>query len=165
MKPIYIDLHIHTSENPNEPNSNYDIDTLLLKVKNFSQNATFMLSLTDHNMINKNAYLDLISKTDHVLLGAELHIRNYPNVPPYHCHIFFNVSSIDEKVISDINKILDLLYPEKIITDDTKNIPSIEDIVKSFDLFDFILLPHGGQSHRTFDKSIPRNGEVKFDTT
>lgn len=165
MNPIYIDLHIHTSENPNEPNNNYDVDTLLLKVKKISQNAPFMLSLTDHNMINKDAYLNLISKTNHVLLGAELHIRNYPNESPYHCHIFFNVNSIDEEVISNVNKILDILYPEKLITGDTSNIPTIEEVVKNFDSFDFILLPHGGQSHKTFDKSIPRNGEVKFDST
>lgn len=165
MKPIYIDLHIHTSENPNEPNTNYDVDILLCKVKEFSKNATFMLSLTDHNMINQKAYMDLISKTDNVLLGVELHIRNYLGVPPYHCHIFFNVPALNEIIISDINDILNNLYPDKIVTDETEDIPTIEEIAKSFDSYDFILLPHGGQSHRTFDKSIPRNGGVKFDTS
>lgn len=165
MKPIYLDLHIHTSENPNVPNDKYDIDTLLAKVKEVSKTDSFMLSLTDHNMINEKAYMELKTKTDNILLGAELHIRNYPDVSPYHCHIFFNTRSIEKDTISHINSILNTLYPDKIITDETEKIPTIEEVVKHFDSFDFILLPHGGQSHKTFDKSIPRSGGVKFDTT
>lgn len=77
----------------------------------------------------------------------------------YFFKYFINI----QRVISDINKILDSLYPEKIITDDTDKIPTIEEVVKSFDSFDFILLPHGGQFHRTFDKSIPRKATLGND--
>ena len=27
MEPVYVDVHIHTSENPDSLNQNYDIDT------------------------------------------------------------------------------------------------------------------------------------------
>ena len=33
MEPVYVDVHIHTSENPDSLNQNYDIDTLFEKVR------------------------------------------------------------------------------------------------------------------------------------
>lgn len=33
MQPIYIDLHIHTSENANNLNTNYDIAELVGQIK------------------------------------------------------------------------------------------------------------------------------------
>ena len=30
MEPVYVDVHIHTSENPDSLNQNYDIDTLFV---------------------------------------------------------------------------------------------------------------------------------------
>lgn len=163
MKPIFIDLHIHTSENPNNINEDYDVDCLIKKVEEISFNSDYLLSLTDHNVINKSAYIRLLEKTKNVLIGVELHIKNYDSMPPYHCHMIFNVEKIDEETIDEINGKLNELYPDKIIKRGTKDVPSLEKIIRKFDSFDFILLPHGGQSHSTFDKSIPR--DVIFDTT
>lgn len=53
MKPIYIDLHIHTSENPDELDESYDIETLLKKVYENSQGEDFLISLTDHNTVKE----------------------------------------------------------------------------------------------------------------
>ena len=53
MKPIYIDLHIHTSENPNNLDENYDLELLITKINEFSKDSEFLISLTDHNVINK----------------------------------------------------------------------------------------------------------------
>ena len=36
MKPIYLDLHIHTSEDEENLNQNYDVDLLLSKIQDFS---------------------------------------------------------------------------------------------------------------------------------
>tara|TARA_B100000508_G_scaffold123633_1_gene106436 strand:- start:1345 stop:1641 length:297 start_codon:yes stop_codon:yes gene_type:complete len=47
------------------------------------------------------------------------------------------------------------LYPNK-KPSDSDDLPFIEDIVRKFDNFDFMLLPHGGQSHRTFNEAKPR---------
>ncbi len=46
---------------------------------------------------------------------------------------------------------------------ETLVIPTIDKINNTFDNDDFLLLPHGCQSHRIFDTSIPEG--VVFDTT
>lgn len=163
MKPIYIDLHIHTSNNADKLNSNYDVELLLKNIKKYSNTSRVLISLTDHNTINTSVYRKLLNLDSiFILLGVELHIRNYPEMEPYHCHIYFD---LDKKEIlsevDNINAILDKLYPIKMVNGND-NIPKLEDIVKSFDKYSFSLLPHGGQSHRTFDESIPAN--VIFDT-
>ncbi|QUH26137.1 ATPase [Serpentinicella alkaliphila] len=163
MNPVYLDLHIHTSENPNSLNQAYDIDCLLSKIEENSLGSDILISLTDHNTINKKAYLALLDKCSNVLLGVELHIRNYDSEPAYHCHIYFNINPITEIHIDDINEKLNDLYPDKVIRRETQNVPKLDDVIRKFDIYDFILLPHGGQSHSTFDKSIPDG--VTFDTT
>lgn len=163
MKAIYTDLHIHTSENADKLNINYDVSSLVMRVKSFCKSDNVLLSLTDHNTVNKVAYEELISlKTVNVILGVELHIINYDECDPYHCHIYFNIQKEDIiNNIDEINCILDKLYPKKMVTQED-DIPKIDIISKAFDSYDFVMLPHGGQSHRTFNKSIPKG--VVFDT-
>lgn len=165
MEPCYLDLHIHTSENPNCLNKNYDLDKLLLKIADSSLGHYYLISITDHNVINKDVYAKLLSKGVNFLVGAELTIRNYDECDPYHCHLYFNIpkDKLEEK-IDELNTILDKLYPEKLPPNTDNTIPNIQTIVSSFDDYDFLVLPHGGQSHSTFDKSIPDSG-VRFDTT
>lgn len=162
MVPVFVDVHIHTSENPNKLDANFDVEKLLENVKN-TGGDDFLIALSDHNTINKQAYLNILRLTDKVILAAELHIQNYEGRPPYHCHIIFNVDSINDETIDNINNILDSLYPNKVIEKDQKEVPSISEIVNKFDKYEFLLLPHGGQSHSTFNKSIPKG--VVFDTT
>lgn len=162
MEPVFLDLHIHTSENPDRLNQSYDLQALRRKVEEVAGDAPALISLTDHNTINKTAYLGASSLFAHLLLGAELHVRNYPNAPAYHCHIFFRTESIDEPTIDGVNNVLDLLYPKKMVAN-SDDIPTLEKIVRSFDDYEFLLLPHGGQSHSTFDESIPEG--VRFDST
>lgn len=52
MEPVYVDVHIHTSENPDSLNQNYDIDTLFEKVRAQAQGQHGLISLTDHNTLN-----------------------------------------------------------------------------------------------------------------
>jgi len=164
MKPIYTDLHIHTSANPNALNQNYNIDLLISKINEVSKNSEFLISLTDHNTVNKYAYLKLLEKTRNVILGAELHIFNYENKPLYHCHIYFNLEEITAEEIDKINVILDKLYPRKEISRDDDFKLNIETIIRNFDNYDFILLPHGGQNHKQFHKSISTETGVKYDS-
>ena len=163
MKPVYLDLHIHTSENPNNLNEDYPIDTLISKIKEFNDDYPYLISLTDHNIINKQVYLRAKQEIGYLILGVELHIKNYPDCPAYHCHIYFNCDNINEDIIDDLNEKLNKLYPNKVIRNDNTDIPSLEKVIKEFDSYEFILLPHGGQSHSTFDKSIPEG--VQFDNT
>ncbi len=161
MEPVYIDIHIHTSENADKLNANYDVDALHNSITILSKSNPILVSLSDHNTINKSAYLKLKSFFSNIIIGAELHIRNYPKANPYHCHILFK-KDVTVDNIDDLNSILDVLYPKKMVSNDD-DIPNLEKIVRSFDKYDFLLLPHGGQSHSTFDSSIPEG--VVFDTT
>lgn len=161
MEPVYIDLHIHTSKNPDQLDASYDVTTLHEKIRACAAGTPCLISLTDHNTMNKAAYLNAISVFPNLLMGAELHVRNYPDEPPYHCHIFFR-HPVSAESIDALNGVLDTLYPKKSVCASDK-IPTIEEIAKRFDAYEFVLLPHGGQSHSTFDKSIPKG--VQFDTT
>lgn len=163
MNPIYTDLHIHTSENPDNINENYDLDCLIKKIKEYNKNSDFLISLTDHNVINKTAYLKAVEMGINIILGVELHIKNYINAPSYHCHIYFDLENITEKVIDELNAKLLKLYPKKVVEKDDKSIPTLQNIINELDAYEFLLLPHGGQSHATFDTSIPE--DTKFDTT
>ena len=101
MNPIYLDTHIHTSENPNEVNNDYDIELLVEKIHEFNAKSDFLISLTDHNMVNKIAYQKAIALNLNIILGVELHIRNYDGCPAYHCHIhtdmFLLIIDFDDK--------------------------------------------------------------------
>lgn len=158
-------MHIHTSENADVLNNNYDVKQLVSNIKNYADTENILISLTDHNVINKKAYMDLLKMDVNVIIGIELHIRNYEEMPPYHCHIYFDMDNRDTdyvaQEIDNINCVLTELYVKKMVTDNDV-IPNLETIVKRFDNYDFVLLPHGGQSHRTFDKTIPHG--VIFDT-
>jgi hypothetical protein len=162
MNPIYIDLHIHTSEDPSELNADYNLELLKTRIEEFTAGAAYLISFTDHNTINTDVYLGATEVLNNILVGVELHIKNYPESPAYHCHIFFNID-IEQNSLDKLNIILDSLYPNKKPQNNDPNIPSLEAIIREFDAFEFILLPHGGQSHSTFDNSIPEG--VVFDTT
>ncbi len=163
MNPIFVDIHIHTSDDPNNLDVNYPINLLVQKINAFTHNSDFLISLTDHNTINKEAYLAAIKLDINIILGVELHIKNYDNCPAYHCHIYFDLEQITTEIIDDLNVKLDKLYPEKVVEKLSPTIPTIQQVINEFDSYEFILLPHGGQSHATFDTSIPEG--VRFDTT
>ena len=133
MKPVFIDLHIHTSDNPNNLNDSYDLDVLKSKIEGVAEGSAYLISLTDHNTINKPIYLKAVKAFKHILLGVELHVRNYEQQKPYHCHIYFKLEQIDALSIDDINTILDKLYPNKVVSAEDVNIPMLEKILKSFD--------------------------------
>ena len=157
MEPIYVDTHIHTSQDANNPNEDYDVAALIKAIKDYNGNSDYLISLTDHNMINKSAYLKAKAIGAHIILGAELHIKHDADVKAYHCHIYFNVP-IEENIIDDINQILDELYPNKLPERKDASIPDIQKIINKFDNYEFILLPHGSQKHGAFNYSI-REGE------
>ena len=163
MNPIYLDLHIHTSDNEDDLNQNYDVDLLLKKIEETSSDSDFLISLTDHNTINKSAYLKLLEKTQNVILGVELHIRNAETKPPYHCHMYFNLKEISVEKIDNINTILNELYPVKRVSPPYDTVKNIEEIIRKFDEYDFLLLPHGGQSHSTFDKAVDSNFNTRLE--
>lgn len=80
-------------------------------MRNFLEYNLVLLSLTNHNTINKSVYLKLINQNISVVLEVEFHIEQYPDAPPYYCHIIFN-SEITEEIINSINVKLNELYPK-----------------------------------------------------
>ena len=160
MEAIYVDLHIHTSENADNLNKNYNIDELIRNINKKSNGRQALISLTDHNTINKDAYLKFIDKNEEnikIILGTELHIKNHETKPAYHCQIYFDIKNINDKEIDNLNSILDELYPKKLVEKMDNSIPKIDKIINSFENYDFILVPHGGQNHATFETSIDPN--------
>ncbi len=163
MKGCYLDLHIHTSENANKLNKNYDVKKLKEKIELLAKGNDYLISLTDHNIINYAAYRNMIKEKMNFIVGVELHVKNYDDCPAYHCHFFFNIA--DKNILNDIeslNMILNELYPNKLPQSEDQNIPNLSKIIKKLEGYEYIVLPHGGQAHCTFDKSIPRKG-VCFD--
>lgn len=154
MKPVYLDLHIHTSENPNSLDVNYPLEVLLSGIEKSAAGSPYMISITDHNIINKSVYLRAASIMQNIILGVELHVRNYESKDPYHCHAYFDIPEISEEVIDDLNSRLDRLYPNKLVSSGDDNIPMLEHIMKELDNYEYLLLPHGGQSHSEFHKSV-----------
>lgn len=161
MEPVYLDLHIHTSDDPSRLDAAYDVQMLRRGVDAVCGDSPTLVSLTDHNTVNKAAYLAARPLFEHLLIGAELHVRNYDNAQPYHCHVYFR-KDVGGSEIDAINAILDGLYPDKVVGH-ADEIPTVEDIARAFDDYEFLLLPHGGQNHSTFNKSIPEG--VRFDNT
>lgn len=160
MEAIYVDLHIHTSENADNLNKNYNKDELIKNINKKAKGRQALISLTDHNTINKDAYLKFINKKEEnikIILGTELHIKNYDTKPAYHCHIYFDIKNINNEDIDNVNLILDKLYPKKLVEKMDNSIPKIENIINAFENYDFILIPHGGQNHATFETSIDSN--------
>lgn len=161
IDPFYCDMHIHTYADANHRDgTSYDSATLLKAIHRMAQGHCAMISLTDHNTINSKAYADVLSShlDDVVLiLGVELHVKS--NGPkPYHSHAYFNVPHINTETINSINAVLDKLYPNK-LPSKSDNIPTLPVILNSLRAFEFLFLPHGGQSHSTFDNAVEK-GEL-----
>jgi len=118
LKPIYTDLHIHTSQDADNLNVEYNVQLLIGKIKDYANTENFMISFTDHNVINEKAYLNLYRNKILFIVGVELHIRNYDECPAYHCHFYFDFDKYKtEQELSEninvLNSILKDLYPKK----------------------------------------------------
>ena len=111
FEPIYTDIHIHTTENPDniQKGIKYDFDSLIKGIDKISKKQKKLISFTDHNTINKSVYLHSFPELYYLILGVELHISYDASKKPYHCHMFFNVD-INEENIDKINFKLDKLY-------------------------------------------------------
>ncbi len=145
-----IDLHIHTDKSKETKNNDYEgsfsITTLKQKLKH---EQVQIFSLTDHNIINLEAYKEYYenynSETDPLLLlGVELDILG--STKPYHTLIIFNHSDYDSA--QAISKKLEDKYSEKGITDKKQRQLTLDDIVTIFKKEDFFFIPHAGNASK-----------------
>lgn len=163
-----IDLHIHTDKSRktklNDYKGNFDVTTLKTKL---TDNQVRIFSLTDHNIINVQAYKDYVAlynadmsaNKPFLLLGAELDIwydptKPYGNKNKYHAIIIFSDDiKSDPTKINIISDALEAIYSEQ----DTAqgNIQNrhttIEEIIKKFYDREFTLILHGMGGNSIFE--------------
>lgn len=164
-----VDLHIHTDMSKitksNDYEGKFSIDTLYSKLK---ENNIDLISLTDHNIINCDAYEKLSQKDIKFLVGVELDVSiskkemisyikrlksnsdDKIKIKPFHALVLFRtldyeaVSSKLERMYSTISE--NVL---KGISDLTVNkfhrVTTIEFIVKHFCDEDFFIIAHGNK--------------------
>ena len=156
INPFYCDMHIHTYPDANHRSNSYDCASLLEKVCPLAKGHHILLSLTDHNTVNKEAYeslIDMSADDVSVIVGVELHVRSNGK-RPYHAHAYFNADARDAAFIDGLNEKLDKLYPDKLPSKDDESIPTLPQLLNEFRDLAFLFLPHGGQSHSTFDNAL-----------
>lgn len=145
---LRIDLHIHTSKSKETKNGDYkglfDVSTLKSKLV---ENEVQIFSLTDHNIINIEAYEDYYkdySEIDPLLLvGVELDIEGDKNT--YHSLLIFNAFTIDE--VKEISTRLERKYSELGLDNFSRKL-DFEQINELFHDKEFFFIPHA-DSHKS----------------
>jgi len=156
---LRIDLHIHTDKSRETKNGdykgNFNVTTLKSKLK---ENEVGIFSLTDHNIININAYEEYYKdSTDNdslLLLGVELDIEGSTG-KTYHSLLIFNYFDIsDVKVISQK---LESKYQAKGITNSFDRKLTFDDIIEIFKDDEFFFIPHAkkGGHQNIVDAELP----------
>ena len=149
---LKIDLHIHTDFSRKTKNNDYKgvffIDSLYNKLK---EQDVSIFSLTDHNIINIDAYKEYYEKynsaTDPLLLaGVELDILGSSTT--YHSLIIFNCNDYDG--LKAIHDSLEEKYAKK-NCDVFKRILTFDDIISAFDELDYFFIPHAGNTSSIID--------------
>ena len=145
-----IDLHIHTDKSKETKEGDYkgifSVNTLKTKLK---ENEVRIFSLTDHNIINVDAYREYYRNYDDkkdplLLLGVELDIQGSTKI--YHSLLIFNHSDIGS--VESISEKLENKY-SKILSDKKNRVLSIKDIVDVFEKEDFFFIPHAGDASKS----------------
>ena len=139
---LKIDLHIHTIKSKetktNDYKGNFDVLTLKAKLK---ENKVGIFSLTDHNIINVEAYQEYYNsytESDPLLLvGVELDIKGDKN--SYHSLLIFNASTLKET--QDISDKLEKIYSEP-VQEKFSRILNFEQINELFHDNEFFFIPH-----------------------
>lgn len=147
-----IDLHIHTDSSKTTKEDDYCGKFSISQLKQkLIDNEVKIFSLTDHNIININAYSEYYSTYDNdndplLLTGVELDIQG--SNKKYHSLLIFNHCDLDStKIISDK---LEKKYSEKNISDPKQRVLTFDDIISIFRDEDFFFIPHAGNA----DKNI-----------
>lgn len=152
-----IDLHIHTDWSKKTKENDYNglFSVTRLKEK-MIENGVRIFSLTDHNIINIDAYKEYYSNYDAetdplLLLGVELDIEvNTPTrgIRTYHSLIIFNYS--DSENTKSIYDKLEAKYQEKGLSEKERKL-DIDDVIALFPEDDFFFIPHAGNTKSIID--------------
>lgn len=150
-----VDLHIHTDfskkTKTNDYQGNFDISVIKSKL---IENDVKLFSLTDHNIINTDAYKNYYNAYQvgdpKLLIGCEFDIEvpeSGKNITYHSVIVFENDSVGDVDLIS--KKIEDLFTLKSLIPTDRKII--IDDLYDLFSGFNFFFIPHAGNTKSIID--------------
>jgi hypothetical protein len=153
---LRIDLHIHTDLSKKTKTNDYkgifSVNTLKERLK---ANEVQIFSLTDHNIVNIQAYEEYYDHyTDNdplLLLGVELDILGTSKT--YHSLLIFNYTTKEKA--KDIGQKLENKFTAKKILDDTQRVLTIEEIIELFPEDDFFFIPHAGNTKSIVDGNKP----------
>ncbi|GAF89214.1 unnamed protein product, partial [marine sediment metagenome] len=150
-----VDLHIHTDWSKKTKHNDYkgifSVTTLKEKLKD---NQVQLFSMTDHNIINLEAYdeyYDSFNENEDPLLlvGVELDIIVEGGRPEaYHSLLIFNYT--DKANAKRLHDLLESKYTEKEI-DIFNRVLTIGEIVQLFPDDDFFFIPHAGNTRSIID--------------
>ena len=154
-----VDLHIHTDfskkTKTNDYQGNFDISVLKNKL---IENNVKLFSLTDHNIINDDAYKNYYNAYQEgdpkLLIGCEFDIEvpeSGKNITYHSVIVFENDTVGDVDLIS--KKIEELFIQKGLSLTDRKII--IDDLYDLFSGFNFFFIPHAGNTKSIID---PYNG-------
>lgn len=161
-----IDLHIHTNKSKETKSNDYwgTFSTTTLKEK-LKENNVSIFSLTDHNIINVEAYNEYVENYDSNLndpfpmLGfeADIAVDVSGNKKTYHALIIFAEDITKNKTaISTISQKLEKAY--EYIVDKKQRQLSFEQLIDTFNTDDFLLIVHSG-SHKSIVDAY--RGDIK----
>lgn len=145
---LKIDLHIHTDWSKktkiDDYKGSFTVETLKQKLKN---NDVGIFSLTDHNIINVDAYKEYYESYNELedpllLLGVELdlEIEHNGDMNGYHSLLIFREATIDN--VNSISEKIEDVYTRLGITDSFSRKLNIEQVVSLFYKEDFFFIPH-----------------------
>lgn len=155
---LKIDLHIHSDKSRETKDGDYkgafSIDNLKLKL---SENEVKIFSITDHNIINVDAYREYYEKYSEnedplLVLGVELDVlvkKDDGQDKKYHTLLIFNCTNITE--VESINTKLESIYNERNIVEKKERVITIENIATYFQESDFFFIPHANSERSIVD--------------
>ena len=150
-----VDLHIHTDHSKQTKTNDYQghFDINILKQK-LIENDVKLFSLTDHNIINVDAYkiyYENYSDGDpKLLIGCEFDIEVPESGKPvtYHSVIVFENDNYEDVVI--ISNKIEALYAKKGGAKTERKI-NIDDLYDLFNGFNYFFIPHAGNTKSILD--------------
>lgn len=145
-----VDLHIHTDWSRKTKTGDYTGNfTVPVLHQKMTENEVLVFSLTDHNIINIDAYQEYYfsysGENDPLLLvGVELDIIVDVETPEtYHTLIIFNLSSADGA--QRVHDSLEQKYSEKGLGP-TERVLTMAEVIDIFPDDDFFFIPHAGSN-------------------
>ena len=153
-----VDLHIHTDYSKQTKTNDYQghFDINVLKGK-LIENDVKLFSLTDHNIINVDAYKNYYSNyTDgdpKLLIGCEFDIgvpESHKTIT-YHSVIVFENDNFED--VEEISNKIEELYSKKGISKTERKI-TIDDLYDLFNEYNYFFIPHAGNTKSILDPYI-----------